>query len=353
MKKYKSYFLNTYKIALLTGLFLVFLLGSCNQKNYPVNATEQNAVINTVPDYNLITNWAAHPWKKDPSDSIPFPLQSQYISDSAVDVFFIHPTTFTSKQHNSWNAAIDDSTLNAKTDNSTILYQASAFNSQTRVFAPRYRQAHINAFFIADSIAKPYFDIAYEDIKNAFVYYLNNYNHGRPVIIASHSQGTLHAARLLKEFFEDKPLMDKLVCAYIIGLAVPDNYFSVLAPCKDASATGCFVTWRSFKSGYEGGDFITQENFKVVVINPLTWTNDSSFVSSSYNKGGVLKNFNKVVLKVVSAQVHKNILWTSKPNVPGKFLLIQKNYHIGDINLFYVNIRENVATRISAYFKKQ
>ena len=122
MKKYKSYFLNTGKTALISGLFLVFLLGSCNQKNYPVNATEQNAVINTVPDYNLITNWAAHPWKKDPSDSIPFPLQAQYISDSAVDVFFIHPTTFTSKQHNSWNAAIEDSTLNAKTSGSRSIF---------------------------------------------------------------------------------------------------------------------------------------------------------------------------------------------------------------------------------------
>ena len=353
MKKYKSYFLNAYKKALVSGFFLVFLLSSCSQKNFPVNATKQNTVIATVPQYNLIANWAAHPWKKDPSDSIPFPLQSQFSGDSATDVFFIHPTTFTSKQHNSWNADIADSLLNAKTDNSTILYQASVFNAHARVFAPRYRQAHINSFFIDDSIAKPYFDIAYEDVKNAFVYYLNNYNNGKPIIIASHSQGTLHAARLLKEFFENKPLMKKLVCAYIIGLAVPDNYFSVLKPCKDASATGCFVTWRSFKSGYEGGDFITKENFKVVVINPLTWTNDSSFIASSYNKGGVLKDFNKVIPKVVSAQVHKNILWASKPNVPGKFLLIQKNYHIGDINLFYINIRENVATRISAYFEKK
>ena len=50
------------------------------------------------------------------------------------------------------------------------------------------------------------FDFAYEDIKKSFEYYLQHYNNGRPIIIASHSQGTTHALRLLKEFFENKPL---------------------------------------------------------------------------------------------------------------------------------------------------
>ena len=117
-------------------------------------------------------------------------------------------------------------------------------------------------------------------------------------------------------------------------------------------ATGCFVSWRTFRKDLEAPQSIANEKFKSVVINPLTWTNETSLVSSKINKGGVLKNFNHVVPRVVSAQIHNNILWSSKPDVPGKIFFTQKNYHVGDINLFYVNIRENVACRINTYLKK-
>nr|AUN35581.1 hypothetical protein [uncultured bacterium] len=266
------------------------------------------------------------------------------------DVFFIHPTTLTDYADSSWNAAIDNTAINSKTDRSTILYQASVFNESCRVFAPRYRQAHIKAFFISKEESEKYFDTAYTDIKTAFEYYLEHYNNGKPIIIASHSQGTLHAGRLLKDFFEGKPLLNKLVCAYIIGLPVPEDYFSSLRPCNDSLATGCFVSWRTFKSGYEP-ELVKEEKFKAVVVNPLSWTLSDEYFSASYNKGGVLQNFDKITSHVVSAQIHNNVLWTSKPDVFGKILLTNKNYHIGDINLFYMNIRENIKSRIHSYLK--
>ena len=66
-----------------------------------------------------------------------------------------------------WNADINNNNLNNKTDNSTILYQASVFNKYCRVFAPRYRQANLKAFFTPDSdSAKQSLDLAYEDVKS-------------------------------------------------------------------------------------------------------------------------------------------------------------------------------------------
>ena len=149
-----------------------------------------------------------------------------------------------------------------------------------------------------------------------------------------------------------KPLQKQLVCAYIIGLPVKVDYFLTLKPCTDSLATGCFISWRTFKSESADAAFIAAENFKSVVINPLTWTTETKFISANNNKGGVLKNFNHIVPHVVSAQIHNNILWSSKPDVPGKIFYTQKNYHIGDINLFYMNIRENVELRINAFLKK-
>jgi len=348
MKKYKISLLLNFLLLMIAALTIV----SCSKRNYAQQKTYQFKSQTKIPDYSTLDYWAAHPWKKDLSDSVPADLQKTYRQDSLADVFFIHPTTLTDYADERWNAEIDDASINAKTDYSTILYQASVFNEKCRVFAPRYRQAHIKAFYIHTTAADSAFEIAYADVKAAFEFYLKNYNHNRPIIIASHSQGTKHAGRLLKEFFENKPLQNQLVCAYIIGMPVPVDYFASLKPCKDSLATGCFVSWRTFKSESLEPQFILDEKFTSIVINPLTWTNETTLVSSTKNKGGVLKNFNNIVPHVVSAQIHNNILWSSKPDVPGKIFYTQKNYHIGDINLFYLNIRENAAARINAFLKK-
>ena len=330
-------------------LFFIVITFSCAYKNFinKNNYSFKNA--SGIPDYSNLNYWASHPWKIDPADNIPTGIRNE-IKDSLADVFFIHPTTYTELGLSmGWNADIDNEIINRKTDNGSILYQASVFNQHCRIFAPRYRQANLKAFFTTDKVtAEKAFAIAYDDIKSAFEYYLQNYNHGQPIIIASHSQGTLHAARLLKEFFEEKPLSGKLVCAYIIGLPVFKNYFKELKPCKDSTATGCFVSWRTFKEEYIP-EFVKIEKEKAVVTNPLTWTIDENIAPATLNKGGLLRDFNKVIPGVVHAQVHGNVLWVNKPQFFGNIFLTMKNYHIADYNLFYVNIRENIETRIKSF----
>jgi hypothetical protein len=43
------------------------------------------------------------------------------------------------------------------------------------------------------------------------------------------------------------------------------------------------------------------------------------------------------------------VLWTDKPRFFGNIFFTSKNYHIADMNLFYLNIRENVKQRVDAY----
>ena len=213
-------------------LFIIVInifLSSCSDKYQAFRSNYTFKSKDGKPDYADLNYWAAHPWKWDPSDSISKPLRNEPI-DSTADVFFLYPTSYTMKsKKKNQNVAIDDDYINAKTDYSSILYQASVFNQHARIFSPRYRQANISVFFDknteqADSI----FEISYSDIKEAFQYYLSNWNNGRPLIIASHSQGSLLAERLLKEFFENKPLQKKLVVAYVIGWPVPIEYFTSL-----------------------------------------------------------------------------------------------------------------------------
>jgi hypothetical protein len=305
------------------------------------------------PDYAKLDYWAAHPAKWDPSDSVPRPLRNGAVAEKIADVFFIHPSTYTGKKDPAqWNARIDSAELNAFTDYTSILYQASVFNEQCRIFAPRYRQAHLQAFFTEKKLnALQSFELAYQDVKKAFDYYLKNENNGRPIIIAAHSQGTIHAGRLLQDFFEKKILQQQLVAAYIVGMPLPKNYFKTMQPCRGENETGCVAGWRTFREGYLP-DYVQKEDTGYsFVVNPLNWQVTEGLVPASANKGSVLKKFNKIYYNTCNAQVKGNVLWASRPKFPFSFLIKEKNYHVGDINLFYVNIRNNVRLRLAEYMK--
>ena len=200
--------------------------------------------------------------------------------------FYTPPHSLILKRVEEINASLADDTLNTKTDYSSILYQASVFNADARVFAPRYRQAHIQMYFYSDTVkAHQAFDLAYSDVRDAFISYLEHYNKGRPIIIASHSQGTTHAKRLMAEFFDGQTLKNRLVVAYLLGIYVDKNQFQTIPLCTDSTMTGCYVSWRTFRREYAGPDYITLEPNTAAVVNPLTWTVDSAIAPKSLNKG--------------------------------------------------------------------
>jgi hypothetical protein len=347
----KEQFLLFYRMSRLTLLLaFIVLIFSCSDKykafksNYAFKSTDGS------PVYSDLKYWAAHPWKQDPSDSIPASLRHE-LRDSSADVFFLHPTTYT-KRIKSNNATIDDDYLNAKTDYSTILYQASVFNQQSRVFSPRYRQASLKVFFADDEAMKEQaFAIAYSDIKKAFEYYLRHWNNERPIIIAGHSQGGKFAERLLKDFFESNPLYDKLIVAYIAGWPVPKEYFTSLKICTDSLQTGCVCSWRTLRNGYVPS-YLKYEKGNSFVTNPLTWNTDDQYVSRKFNKGSVLFKFNKLYKHTAGGKISNGFLYVRRPRFPGSFLYFTKNYHVGDINLFYMNIRENLQQRIRSFNNK-
>ncbi len=308
-------------------------------------------IVQVVPDYSKLSAWAAHPDKKDPSDTVPMPLVKEE-KPKEVDVFFLHPTTLT-KEGNmvESNARIDDQSINEKTDETAILYQASAFNERARVFAPRYRQAHINMYKETDSAKMTAaFNLAYQDIRNAFLYYLEKENKGRPIVVASHSQGTTHATRLMAEFFDGKSLSKQLVCAYLIGIGVKKDQYKTIPLCQDSLQTGCYVSWRTFREDYNEG-WATHTDTSIAVVNPLIWSTKNETIGEEHHKGAVLYNLKKVYTQIFSAKAEGSGLWVTRPRFPGSFLYNRKNYHAGDINLFYINVRENLSVRIDRFLE--
>ena len=325
----------------------MFLITSCASlpKGEPVSSA-------ATTDYSRMSNWAAHPDIADKADKVPEGLSKVNEADLAVDVFFLHPTTYTKKSINdSWNAPTTDPKLNERTDNTTIQYQGSIFNQAGKMYAPRYRQAHISTYFTEDSEkAKKVFDIAYSDVKESFDYYIKNYNQGRPFIIAAHSQGTTHGARLIKEVIDGSQLENQLVAAYLIGMPVPMDVFKSIQPCTSSTDTGCFVSWRTYKSGHNPEETVRGDN--ITVHNPLTWAMDNTYADKSLNKGAIIRNFNKLVNNATDAKVENGILWAAKPKFALSFLFTSKNYHIADLNFYYMNVRENAVERVDAFLKR-
>lgn len=331
---------------------LSFTLGTlaCSSPKDAIVSSSSN-LVPPVPDYSQSSAWAALPDRADAADIFPKGMEDRQ-KDGEVDVFFVHPTIYTQerKEADPWNADVQDAKMNKKVDGSSIRFQSSIFNGVGRVYAPRYRQAHIRTYWLRDTaMRKQIFDLAYSDVRNAFQYYLDHYNQGRPIIIASHSQGTTHTRRLLQEFFNDSNLRNRLVVAYLVGMPVEKDLFSNIPPCDRPEQTGCFCSWRTYLKGhYPEGH---QAGNNIVSTNPLNWSSDTLYASQELNKGAVLRNFNKAIPKVCDAQVHDGLLWVHKPKFPGSFLYKNPNYHIGDFNLFYSNVRENAVARIGYFWK--
>jgi hypothetical protein len=334
----------------------LFFLNSC----FNVPKVVLNKSWSEVPSppeiaYELSKNWAALPDKKDAADLVPKNSGFKDLqAEAKADVFFVHPTIFTYEPKDAyiWNGSVEDDYLNSITDSSTILNQASIFNGSCKVYAPRYRQAHYYAFVTPNKTDKDAaLDLAYQDVKKAFQYYLKNFNQGRPIVIAGHSQGTLHATRLLKEFFDGKPLQNQLVAAYIIGIATEKNTFQKIPACASSSSTGCFVAWTTFKQGYLP-PWHPGTATNLVSTNPLSWTLDEEFKPKEMNKGGVFFGF-KYAKNMADAQNHLGILWTNTPYVKGRMFVKIKNWHKADMNLFYSSIRENTGERISQFLSNK
>lgn len=337
-----------FDIRMLLILFVSIVFASC-KTTYPSISYEQSVESkDSHVDYSELKNWAAHPSTSDEADKIP---NSKINADQSLlktDVFFIHPTTYTGKKgQDQWNASISDEALNKRTDQSTIRSQASIFNAAGRVFAPRYRQAHIVAYFTKNkSSAKQAFELAYQDVKASFEYYLKNENQQRAFIIASHSQGTTHAIRLIKEMIDGRPLQEKLIAAYLIGMPIAKDEFTNIEACASENQTNCIISWRTFKKGHFPNDFVGDH---ILVTNPLSWTLDHTYQAKSLNQGAILRNFNKVLRARVDAQIVNGVLWASKPKFPWSFLFSTNNYHIADLNFYYMNVRSNAKNRVENY----
>ena len=329
---------------LYSFIFLLFSCGLKQKLNYSSEFIIPNQKFNDnevrLPlDYSDEKNWAFRTDKDDFNEIMPKNYRINNEKKINISVFFIHPTTlFSSKK---WNADTSHFSNNNIID-LCLENQASVFAGITDLYVPHYREMHIYSYTDTINGIKA-FNVAYNDIETSFKYFLKNKKTDK-FIIASHSQGTNHAKKLINEYIYPKVyLRDKLIMSYLIGMDINKNEM-LIDVCQNPIQSNCFISWRSFNESYYPNDWNFGEDY--ISINPITYTNDTLW-SDKNQHGGILFPNQRIVLKrSISVRNEKGLLWV---NFDNNFILnnFKKNsYHNADFNLFWVNIRKNLIKRL-------
>ena len=303
-----------------------------------------------APDYSTDTAWAALPQAQEGSDFTPDELTSSEGPRDAA-VFFIHPTTYYSKL--GWNAPIEEEESRSRIDDLVLPGQASAFNLCCDIYAPYYRQATLWSYWVRAEDGQDALDLAYEDVERAFDEFLDRIG-TRPFILAGHSQGGHQLETLLIDRISGTELLDRMIAAYPIGIAIDPVSFTEKAPdipvCLTAVQTGCFVTWNSRgpKSDIWG------DLPGAVCVNPLSWKTDGSEVKADQNPGSLaVGDQTRLDTGVTSAQCTGDRLLVGEFQTDIyeglKLSWGRDNYHVLDYGLFYASIRQNAQDRVQAY----
>lgn len=282
-------------------------------------------------------------------------------------VFFVHPTSYLSR--NSWNAPIGENS-DAEADRVARIYvrgMASPFNAASQIWAPRYRQATMGAFLTDKPEAQAAIDAAYADVVEAFRFFLSSLDQDTPIVLAGHSQGSLHLLKLLKEEVMPGPAAQRLVAAYAIGWPVSvehDLPAMGIPACATPAQTECLISWSSFAEPADpsalietyanstGFDGTLRGESQILCSNPLTGAFGGSSPASA-NLGTLVPDDSisngELVPDAVPARCdERGILMIGDPPQLGSFVLPGNNYHVYDIPLFWANTQADVVRRVVA-----
>lgn len=316
-----------YKLILL--LLLMALFTSCHNNDSPKKINE--------PDYSNSFYWASNP------DTIA----------KGTDVFFVYPTIFGGT--GVMNMDLDNMDLRQRVLH-VIPKQAGVFKEDCNIFTPYYRQMAMDGLSMSEEINTQYLSIGYHDLENAFEYYLKHLNQGRPFILAGHSQGSLMLIKLMKDKFMQTELMEKMVAAYIIGYSITDDdlvqcpWFKISTAADDI---GCIISYNTQSVSAKGSPVLLANAH---AVNPLNWTNTTTYAPKESNLGAVFFKDNgsvdTTIMHFTDAYINQEgalIAGSADSSIYSSSSFPPGVYHIYDYSFYFNNLKENVGLRIQAY----
>jgi hypothetical protein len=168
-----------------------------------------------------------------------------------IDCFYVYPTVSNDR------GVLSDMHADAE-ELGVVKAQLARFGSKCRIYAPLYRQFTLTALR-ARVLGKPLPmegvrpETTYEDVLDAWNYYLSHENKGRGVVLIGHSQGSGLLTQLISKEIDGKPVQTKIVSAILMGTRLPvdkgkdTGLFKSMPLCRSASQTGCVIAYASFR----------------------------------------------------------------------------------------------------------
>ena len=176
--------------------------------------------------------------------------------------------------------------------------------------------------------------------------------------------------RLLQEKIMHTPLAERMIAAYVIGASLPEAIAQQGLPiCQSVTSTGCVVEWNTVRAGHNDkrrkgtaliwwdGRYQPVAGLPIVCVNPLNWKPNGSAPASA-NLGSVYSDGPNAPVPaplshVTGANCEEHLLGIDidfrDRHHFSDVLTILGIYHDFDYNLFYMNIRANVAARIQEF----
>lgn len=379
---------------MLTGLFLGLLLAQ-NPADTPGKS-----------DYSDPKTWLCWPGREDAcaidhtttviaADGKLTTETWKADSNAPIDCFYVYPTVSTDPgPHSDLNA--DPAEYNV------IRQQFARFASKCRPYAPLYRQVTLAALRQAMAGGgRAVLDrgLGYDDVRDAWNYYVQHDNRGRGVVLIGHSQGSYVLTALIRQEIDGKPVQSRLVSAILMGATVPvaqaqdiGGAFKAIPLCRSASQTGCLITFAAFRStapppantlfgrvttegqtagctnpaslGGGSGElrayFSTEGRTITGGPRPRQWvTSDQQIATPFVSVPGLLtaKCATNEHANYLEVTVHGNPTDPRTDDIPGDLggaggILTNWGLHLVDVNLAMGNLIEIVGQQANAYVSK-
>ena len=136
--------------------------------------------------------------------------------NAPIDCFYVYPTVSTDQTPNS-DMTADPAELNV------IKQQFARLGSKCRPYAPLYRQVTLSGLGrVLTGAVSLERGVQYDDVRDAWNYYLQHDNNGRGFVLVAHSQGSFILNRLIRDEIDGKPIQSRMISAIhsLSGVAV-------------------------------------------------------------------------------------------------------------------------------------
>ena len=294
-------------------------------------------------DYSVADSWLVNP---------------QGGGSKAVDVFYLYPTTYSGAEN---SCAVTDAGMRAGAKKNRQS-NASVYEQTANLYMPFYRQMSASYVLTLPEAEhdKAMREIPAVDALEAFKYYIEHYNGGRPFLLAGHSQGS-NTLLYVVEYLKGKPeLMERFIAAYIIGYSVTPDFLLKnphVSFAQGRTDQKVLISWNTESPGLTVPNPVVTPG--ALAINPITWTTEETPAGAELSLGARLEENGSFVDRPHFADARVNrqrgVVVCSTVD-PEDYRIPIAIFPLGvlhgcDYPFYYYDLQQNVADRVAAYFQ--